>query len=100
MKYFLTFISLLLFTIQGNSQIEKKYAADANSPVWVHLLYDDASDPAKVIEAHDAYYASRTKVKNEHTQYYKRWLRSFSRRVAFDRTSQSDRNYLKKSKAF
>jgi len=99
MKYFLTFISLFLFTIQGNSQIEKKYTADANSPVWVHLMYDDASDPAKVIEAHDSYYTLHTKVKNEHTQYYKRWLRSFSRSVAFDRTSPADRNYLKKSKA-
>ena len=77
-------------------QLERKYATDINTPDWVKLMYADDIDPGAVIEAHDAYYKTHSAEKNAHTQYYKRWVRSFSRQLNFSSSSKSDLNYLQR----
>ncbi len=88
----------MMAAVQLFGQSEQKYGADLQAPNWIQLMYDDASDPSEVIAAHDTYISVHPEIKNEHTQYYKRWLRSFSRGVSFDRSSLVDRNYLKRSR--
>ncbi len=64
------------------AQLEKKYAIQSNPlPHWVQMMYADSSDIGDVIQAYEAYYASNEFVKNGHTQYYKRWLRTIKRDV-------------------
>ena len=76
--------TLILFFIISNfsvfSQVEMKYNANSgNLPVWVQLMYIDNPDEGEVINAYSDYYKKNELVKNKHTQYYKRWLRSISR---------------------
>tara|TARA_B100001250_G_scaffold257425_1_gene221623 strand:- start:1451 stop:4744 length:3294 start_codon:yes stop_codon:yes gene_type:complete len=42
-------------------------------------MYADNPDEGEVINAYNDYYKKNELVKNKHTQYYKRWLRSISR---------------------
>jgi len=75
---------LILFFIISNfsvfSQVEMKYNSNSgNLPVWVQLMYADNPDEGEVINAYNDYYKKNELVKNKHTQYYKRWLRSISR---------------------
>jgi len=52
------------------------YAVDAESPEWIRLMYDGAVEPAIVRAEYEAYYKSHPFEKNQHTQFYKRWLRN------------------------
>ena len=77
-------ISILLTFIFLNfnlhSQSELKYDSKSNNlPDWVQLMYSQNIDEGKVINAYESYYKKNNLVKNKHTQYYKRWLRSLSR---------------------
>lgn len=45
-------------------------------PHWVQLLYSPNPDPQEVIVAYESYYQSHDFVKNGHTQFFKRWLKS------------------------
>ena len=45
-------------------------------------MYSDTPDVGKVTEAYTKYYQTHPFIKNKHTQYYKRWLRSISRTTA------------------
>ncbi len=78
--------TLLLFclTILGLNglfaQLEAPYPVKSTSPDWVKLMYDRTQDISTVIEAYQNYYKENNFVKNEHTQFYKRWLRSVSRK--------------------
>ena len=69
---------MLCVSISSFAQLERKYKGDNNVPNWVKLMYAEDADPGAVIEAHDAYFRANSAQKNAHTQYYKRWVRSFS----------------------
>ena len=48
-------------------------------PNWAQLMYADNPDAGAVVEAYSKHYKKNKLVKNKHTQYYKRWIRSISR---------------------
>ncbi|MBT5931904.1 MAG: hypothetical protein HOH34_01045, partial [Flavobacteriales bacterium] len=98
MKFTLSLLMLLTFIFSYHAQNEMKYNANPTSPEWIKLMYQENPNPGLVIKQHDAYYATHDFIKNEHTQYFKRWLRALSREVSFDLNNQADKNYVKKSK--
>ena len=79
------------------AQQEMKYSISSNSPDWIVLMYQENPNPELVIQKHDEYYKSNEFIKNEHTQYYKRWMRSFGREFSFDANSVEGKKYIKKS---
>ena len=78
MKYILVLLlPALLFCQQ-----EYRYDSNkSNLPIWVKEMYKTNPNPAKVESLYKDYYNKNEFVKNKHTQYYKRWLRSISRKV-------------------
>ncbi|WP_306641187.1 VPS10 domain-containing protein [Sanyastnella coralliicola] len=76
MRHFLAIMAVCL-AFYGNAQLvpQTEYIASSTDPEWVQLMYSNA-EPSAVRAAHDAYYTSHPLVKNQHTQYYKRWLRN------------------------
>ena len=79
MKKILIFI-LLICSQNILSQSEKKYDVNAKDlPKWVNLMYSDDIDPDKVIKEYELFYEQNEFIKNKHTQYFKRWIRNFSR---------------------
>ena len=79
MKHYI-FILLFLTSLNALSQIEKKYDNSSDKlPNWVQLMYADKPNVGNVIEEYENYYKTNSFNKNKHTQYYKRWIRSFSR---------------------
>ena len=99
MKFITTVFLLFLFCASCFSQNEMKYKALPNSPLWVKSMYAENPDAEQVIEQYKSYYQTHEFVKNEHTQYYKRWLRSLSREVFFDPFSKDGKDYLERSKS-
>jgi hypothetical protein len=80
------YVSLFVFVLSSNfinAQFEAKYSSEsrANPIEWINLLYSDNADAGKVIDAYNLYYSKNEFVKNEHTQYFKRWLKSITRGV-------------------
>lgn len=61
-------------------------------PDWVNAMYKADADPGRVTDLYDEYYQTHTFKKNEHTQYYKRWIRSILREQ--NRTPEENRLYL------
>ena len=49
------------------------------NPLWVQKMYAPNADIGEVQKLFETYYLDHDFVKNEHTQYYKRWLRNISR---------------------
>ena len=98
MKFITTVFLLFLFCASCFSQNEMKYKALPTSPLWVKSMYAENPDVEQVIEQYKSYYQTHEFVKNEHTQYYKRWLRSLSREVFFDPFSKDGKDYLERSK--
>ena len=97
MKLFNAFCFLFFF-FSIEAQHEMKYPVSPDTPDWIQLMYQENPNPESVIQAHDLYYSNREMIKNEHTQYYKRWLRSYSRENEFDLNSQSTKQYIQNSK--
>ena len=77
---------IILFTLMylnGFSQFEYKYNSNSgNLPQWAELMYSNESDPGKVILMYEAFYKNNDFIKNKHTQYYKRYIRSISRETS------------------
>ena len=89
MKHYL-FIILFLSSLNALSQIEKKYDKSSDKlPNWVQLMYADEPNVGNVIEEYENYYKTNSFNKNKHTQYYKRWIRSFSRETIEVKTSNN-----------
>ena len=64
------------------SQTEYKYDANNSSlPQWVKEMYSNNPDPGKIELLYKNYYKKNKFIKNKHTQYYKRWKRSLSRKI-------------------
>ena len=78
-KYNTTLFLLILFKLSLFSQREIKYKCSKNDPNWVKIMYSENPDPGKLIKSYRSFYIENEFQKNQHTQYYKRWLRSFSR---------------------
>lgn len=60
-----------------------------NIPEWAKEMYKDDVDEGRVIDLYNAYYQDNPFVKNEHTQYFKRWMRGLSRKV--DHSAKNNR---------
>lgn len=54
------------------------------TPLWVIKMYEKDADPGEVMRLYNEYYKSNPLVKNEHTQYYKRWLSGLSKNIVPD----------------
>ena len=67
--------------------------SDPELPQWAKIMYSETADPGEVIKAYEAYYSNNSFIKNGHTQYYKKWLRSISRE--HKRSKEEDRSYLR-----
>jgi hypothetical protein len=109
-KFLVCVAAALLLTSQAKAQqVETPYANpdNQNIPHWVQLMYGTNPDPGKVTTEYSAYYKSHQFVKNKHTQYYKRWMRSFSRQdykypvgsPEYNKRVQNQANYLQNSQA-
>ena len=82
------------------AQVEYQYeSVISDYPEWVRLMYQEDADPGEVVRAYDTYYSDNDFVKNTHTQYYKRWLRSIARDLPTNGRTQSDRRYLERTQA-
>ena len=72
--------SVIFSTLSLSAQVEMKYNAKSDkTPEWAQIMYKESPDIERVIKAYTDYYKKNKFVKNKHTQYYKRWLRNFSR---------------------
>ncbi len=69
-RSFFLFFCFCLITICSQAQI-----STPSSPDWVQLMYADSAELGPVMRAYDAYYDDHPFVKNQHTQYLKRWKR-------------------------
>ena len=79
MKRFL-FIVFSVCIVQLNAQTELPYSpTDERTPPWAKMMYADNADPGQVKSAYEIFYKQNKFVKNKHTQFYKRWMRNFSR---------------------
>ena len=51
------------------------------APQWIREMYKADADPGLVLKLYDEYYATHPFVKNQHTQYLKRWISGLNKRV-------------------
>ncbi len=80
MKRFL-FIFLFIYSFVY-SQAEYPYDSnDKTLPYWIKEMYSSNPDPGKIELLYNKYYNENKFIKNKHTQYYKRWKRSLSRKI-------------------
>lgn len=81
-RFFTLFLCLLALNLFAQQQ-EDKYDNHTNAdlPAWAQLMYSEAADPGTVSEMYESYYLSHDFVKNQHTQYYKHWMRNIARDV-------------------
>ena len=76
--------ALLIFSISlSQAQIMKKPSALEIStlPQWAQLMYGDNPNMFEVSQAYNSYYRTHIFEKSYHTQYYKRWIRTFSNKL-------------------
>ena len=99
MKIALYIFILLTSVFSYHSQNEMKYKTNSSSPEWIKSMYQENPNPGAVINQYEVYYSTHDFIRNEHTQYYKRWLRSISREVSFDANSDAGKAYMKKSRS-
>lgn len=75
-------VSFLVSTAQSQDQVsyvkESRYGSpdDITLPLWARKMYDKNPNIGEVINLYNTYYATNPFVKNEHTQYYKRWVKN------------------------
>ena len=82
MKIALSFLVLSLAMHNVFSQQEMKYVKTGNPlPHWVELMYSESPDPGEVVAAYETHFRLHEFNKNQHTPFYKRWLRQLSRDV-------------------
>lgn len=90
------FISLLLISTLGLSftdtlwsQVESAYNLQPSeiAPAWIIAMYAPDPDPGEVMRLYTAYYRDHPFVKNQHTQYYKRWISGLGKTFLDDPTT-------------
>jgi PKD repeat protein len=63
--------------ITANSQVPQTFPdMRSDSPLWVELMYAPNANVHAVRLAYESYYTSHEFVKNNDTQFYKRWMRA------------------------
>ena len=77
---------IISMSVQLNAQVEYAYTPQRGeeAPLWVQRMYAPDADPGEVMQLYKAWYADHPFVKNQHTQYYKRWLSGMVKRIAVD----------------
>ena len=79
MKRFFFSIFLTLFVLQtliGQDELPYGNSTDLSLPEWVRMMYEPHPSVGEVVAAYESYYKTHAFVKNNHTQFYKRWLRN------------------------
>jgi PKD repeat protein/photosystem II stability/assembly factor-like uncharacterized protein len=86
----LLFLLILLCMVYGISPIpaQREYPyklqrAEA-APLWITKMYEPNADPGEVIPLYKEYYQSNPFIRNQHTQYYKRWISGLGKKVIAD----------------
>ena len=75
------------------AQFEMKYNIDSKEPPkWVQLMYSESPNVGTVVKEYNKFYTNNNFVKNKHTQYYKRWIRSFSRTTNLNTNSSESKS--------
>lgn len=94
-------IAILFFSsiITWAQQPEAPYPTSTDTPDWVYLMYDENPNVDFVKQAYETYYKTNKFVRNSHTQYYKRWLRSLSREINGRNHSQVSKRYISDNEA-
>ena len=73
------FAFVLVICNSGYAQLKTNYDSTSQEKnTWIDLLYADKKDAGLITDAYNSYYKTNPFVKNRHTQYYKRWLRSLN----------------------
>ncbi len=85
-RHVFVFLLSAFFVLSGSvllAQQEYTYQLrqDESSPMWVKAMYAKDADPGVVMKLYDAYYKDNLFVKNQHTQYFKRWISGLSKNV-------------------
>ena len=77
------FVLLSTITMDLMAQRESPYTLrqSEEAPLWVIELYKPDADPGIVLKLYDEYYKTHPFVKNQHTQYLKRWISGLNKRV-------------------
>lgn len=90
------FLCLVLGVSSLTAQKDLPYGktTDLTLPEWVRSMYASEPNPETVIGLYEAYYRIHPFVKNNHTQYYKRWLKSLARDIPRD--VANERAYFQK----
>lgn len=81
-------------SVFGQSEYRYDGSRGEGLPDWALLMYSDDADPGDVVQLYEEYYARSPLVKNQHTQYYKRWLREIARRQSTNGRTPLDTRYL------
>jgi hypothetical protein len=87
LKYSLVFV--LFYFIQLNVFAQKSYnresgygnGTDSNLPAWAKEMYKPNPNLFLVKSLYESYYQTNSFVKNQHTQYYKRWVHTIQNMV-------------------
>ncbi len=92
-KTLILFCVVLFSCLGSNISAQQEYPYTLRkaetAPAWVQAMYAKDADPGEVMKLYDAYYATNPLVKNEHTQYYKRWISGLSKIVVPNPTYDS-----------
>ncbi|MEO5906130.1 MAG: hypothetical protein ABIQ11_05355, partial [Saprospiraceae bacterium] len=88
----LLFFICIISNAFGQPEFPYFLRTDENAPLWVRKMYEPNADPGEVMALYEAYYKEHPFVKNQHTQYYKRWLSGFGKAIVPDPVN--DARYL------
>ena len=87
LQFSLTFV--LFYIIETNVFAQKSYnresgygnSTDSNLPAWAKEMYKPNSNLFLVKSLYESYYQTNPFIKNQHTQYYKRWVHTIQNMV-------------------
>lgn len=79
MRWYFTLLLLLAGAVSHAQVQEMKAGITGDLPLWAQMMYSENPDVNKVIAAFEAWYATHPFIKNQHTQYFKRWTREMQR---------------------
>lgn len=77
MKYFFFIISVASTLFTYAQHLEQSYGFSKNDPKWVQLLYAKEPNLKQIRTAYKHYYSKNEFSKNQHTQYYKHFMRKY-----------------------
>lgn len=77
MKPILFALALLFFGHSFAQVPQTQYSTKSDSPNWVKLIYGQTPNVKQVREAYESYYSTHDLVKNNDTQFYKRWMKQY-----------------------